>query len=295
MPWLPMVHGSLCLEENRHRGLSQMNLRSSTFSTPVCITLFGCFVWTASNSEYSEHIKYPKADVKPGEKTPLIRKTSTGLPIQEQQSQPTPSSSITNAARAISPLQHIADPEESRRAVSPQNVRGVRPSPNGPQSQPTTVNGRARRVPGGDDDGEGSTESAIRERGMSPDQARSLSPAASGGTPPVSIESMVKTVQQRRSESPLVDRERVKSPDAHEQQQPGVNGFSPAHDAKSDSVGNVTAELIRDLKARDAEVETLRRREAWMKVALVQATHAGFIYVNASPGDEELGVTDEQP
>jgi len=53
--------------------------------------------------------------------------------------------------------------------------------------------------------------------------------------------------------------------------------------------------LIRDVKARDAELERLRRREAWMKAALSQAMHAGFVYVNATLGDEDRGVADEQP
>src|SRR5712671_2003836 len=294
MPWLSMVHGSLCLEENHRRRLSQMNLRSFTFSRQVCISLFACFIRTAPNSEYSENIRFPNADpnaVKPGEET------STGLPVKEQQPQPTPPSSSTNAARGASPFQQVAGPEESRRAVSPQSRREARPSPNSLQSQPTSMNERVTRVPGGDDDGESSTESAIRGRVVVSDHARSLSSTASGMTPvgPVGIESMAKTVLQRRSESPIVDRERVKSPDAHEQRQPNVNGFNSAHDTKSGSAGNVTAELIRGLKARDAELETLRRREAWMKVALVQAAQAGFVYVNTSPGDEDLESTDEQP
>ena len=228
-----------------------------------------------------------------------MRKTSTGVPAQEQR----PSSSAgTNAARAASPLQQAADPEELRRAVSPQNARAQRPSPNELTSQPAGMNGKPRRVPRGEDDAEGSTESAIRERALSPDQARALSPYARGGTPtgPVSIESMVKTGQPQRSESPLVERERAKSPDAPNFGQSqsnitSVNGFTAAHGTKTGSTSDVSADLLRDLKTRDAELETLRRRQAWMKAALVQACHAGFVYVNASPGDDDRGVTDEQP
>jgi hypothetical protein len=164
------------------------------------------------------------------------------------------------------------------------------------------MNGKPRRVPRGEDDAEGSTESTIRERALSPDQARALSPYARGGTPtgPVSIESMVKTGQPQRSESPLVERERAKSPDAPNFGQSqsnitSVNGFTAAHGTKTGSPSDVSADLLRDLKTRDAELETLRRRQAWMKAALVQACHAGFVYVNASPGDDDRGVTDEQP
>jgi hypothetical protein len=258
------------------------------------------------NFENAEHIKYPKPDpsaVKPGDKTQLARKTSTGLPGQEQpQPQTMSSSSGTNPTRATSPSQQPADPEELRRAISPQNVRMQRPTPNGLPSQPLSVNGKPGRAPSGDDDGEGSAESAIRERALSPDQARARSPPVRAASPtgPISIESLVKTVQHQRSESPMVDRERAKSPDSqnHTPQQSNlasVNGFTPGHGTKPGSTGNVTAELIRDLKAREAELETLRRRGAWMMAMLAQASHAGFVYVNANPGDEDRGLTDEQP
>ena len=36
-------------------------------------------------------------------------------------------------------------------------------------------------------------------------------------------------------------------------------------------------------------------RETWMKAALSQAIHAGFVYVNANLGDEDHSVTAEQP
>lgn len=189
-----------------------------------------------------------------------------------------------------------------RRAVSPPNTRGQRPSPNGLPSQPA-INGKPRRVIGGEDDVESSTESVIRERALSPDQVRALSPPARGGTPtgPVSIESVVKPVQNLRSESPLIERERTKSPDTHiygQQQQPNpvsANGLTSVYGAKTGSTGNVTTDPIRDVKVRDAELEMLRRREAWMKAALSQAMHAGFVYVNANLGDEDRGITDEQP
>jgi hypothetical protein len=299
MLWLRTGHGSSCLEGNHRWAHRWRKLQLFTFSTQV--RSYHCdFIWTAPKFGNAEHIKYPKADpsaAKPGEKTTqLVRKSSAGPPTQEQP--PRPSSAGGHVAHTT-PFQQAADPEELRRAVSPQNTRTQRPSPNG---LPASVNGKPRRVIGGDSDVESSTESVIRERALSPDQVRALSPPARGGTPtgPISIESMVKTVQLQRSESPLVERERTKSPDAQNyvQQQPNLasaNGFTSAHGTKTGSVGVVTTDLIRDVKARDAELETLRRREAWMKAALAQALHAGFVYVNASPGDEDRGVTDEQP
>ena len=299
MPWLLTGHGSLCLEENHQQVHRRMKRRLSTSLTQVCISPL-LFYRTASKIVNPEHIKYPKTDpnaVKLGEKTTqLTRKSSAGPPSYEHPSRP--SSAAGNTANS-NPSQQAADPEELRRAVSPPNTRGQRPSPNGLSA---SINGKPRRVIGGDDDVESSTESVIRERALSPDQVRALSPPVRGGTPtgPISIESVVKPVQNRRSESPLVERERTKSPDAQNygQQQPNlasVNGLTSVHGAETGSAGSVTTDMIRDVKARDAELERLRRREAWMKAALSQAMHAGFVYVNANLGDEDRGVTDEQP
>jgi hypothetical protein len=135
----------------------------------------------------------------------------------------------------------------------------------------------------GDDDVESSTESIIREPALSPDQVRALSLPARGGTPtgPVSIESMVKPVQQQqRSESPLVECERTKSPEAQNygQQQPNLasaNGIT-VRNMKAGSASSITTDLIRDVKAHDVELETLRHHEAWMRAALAQALHAGL-------------------
>lgn len=245
----------------------------------------------------TKHIKYPKPDSnapKPGDKNQLTRKPSTGLPSQEQ-SQP---ATAFSGPRAASPYHQGNDPEELRRATSPPNARAQRTSPNGP-SHSAAVNGKPKRPYGGDDDGEGSTESVIRERALSPDQARARSPPSRTASPtgPVSIESLVKIVQHQRSESPLVERERGRSPDPQNYgpQQPNitsVNGFTHGHGTKPSSTGNVTADLIRDLKARETELETLRRREAWMTATLARASRAGFIYVS---GDEDQGPANEQP
>jgi hypothetical protein len=200
--------------------------------------------------------------------------------------------------RGASPFRQTNDSEELRRATSPPNARAQRPGPNGP-SPPAAVIGKQRRPYGRDGDGEGSTESVIRDRALSPDQARARSPPSRTASPagPVSIESLVKTVQPQRSESPLVERERGRSPDPpdHGSQQPNiasVNGFAHGHGTKPGSTGNVTADLIRDLKARESELETLRRREAWMTAALARASRAGFVYAN---GDGDQGPTEEQP
>lgn len=92
-----------------------------------------------------------------------------------------------------------------------------------------------------------------------------------------------------RSPSPIVDRSKPPL-DAFYQSSPSAtplnNGYTNSHghsQQKLGSTGNVTADLIRDYKAKEMEVEMLRKREAWMKTALLKASRSGFVQV-----DEEL-------
>jgi chromosome segregation ATPase len=86
-----------------------------------------------------------------------------------------------------------------------------------------------------------------------------------------------------RSPSPVVDRSRPPL-DAFYQPSggsPGANGNGNGHaQGKFGSTGNVTADLIRDYKVKEMEVETLRRREAWMKTALLKASRSGFVQLD---------------
>ena len=91
-----------------------------------------------------------------------------------------------------------------------------------------------------------------------------------------------------RSPSPVIDRSKP-PPDAFYRPSPGsptTNGFA---NVRPGSSGNVTAELLRDLKCKEAEVEALKRREAWMKSALSKASRSGFVY-----GDDDLDVDAEE-
>ena len=92
-----------------------------------------------------------------------------------------------------------------------------------------------------------------------------------------------------RSPSPIIDRSKP-PPDAFYQSSPSTtplcNNYTHSHghsQQKFGSTGNVTADLIRDYKAKEMEVEMLHKREAWMKTALLKASRSGFVQV-----DEEL-------
>ncbi|EJD03699.1 uncharacterized protein FOMMEDRAFT_105816 [Fomitiporia mediterranea MF3/22] len=172
---------------------------------------------------------------------------------------------------------------------------------------------------GSDEGGDSAAENSARERAMSPDASRSKSPSSqepvsmlarsmspqqmqmqgeaylpnANGQPqsPANMASiaMQRNAQRTRTPSPIVDRTRP--PDSYSQTGRSsptvVNGYSPGH-TRPGSTGNVTADLIRDLKVKEAEVETLKNRQAWMKAALRNATNAGF-----SLAEGEVDLNDE--
>lgn len=235
----------------------------------------------------TRHIKYPE-DPKT---TPGARRPSNPTPVQN-----TAAGAVVEAQRALSPTQHVVDQDE-RRAMSPTQTNGaarntVKPV-NGVAQQPFPGNkGKAPMRPKREDDDfgtEGSvdhTESGVtshreRDRAVSPEVGRATSPQ--NASRPISPLADPQTQQSlagasnelvgRRSASPIVDRSKGNS-------SPLTNGINKQHSASS---GNVNADLLNQLKARDSDIEALRKREEWMKLALRKATRAGYIH---GSGDE---------
>ncbi|KIJ21929.1 hypothetical protein PAXINDRAFT_165264 [Paxillus involutus ATCC 200175] len=104
-----------------------------------------------------------------------------------------------------------------------------------------------------------------------------------------------------RSPSPIMDRSKPPL-DAFYQSSPSgtpmVNGYAHSHgnsQHKFGSTGNVTADLIRDYKAKEMEVEMLRKREAWMKTALLKASRYGFVQVDEEAMEAEDLRLEESP
>jgi hypothetical protein len=90
-----------------------------------------------------------------------------------------------------------------------------------------------------------------------------------------------------RGSSPVVDRSKPPSDGYYAnagRASPTVNGVGGSHIRPGSSTGNVTADLIRDIKLKEAEIEEMRRKETWMKMTLKSATLSGF----TSGGDREL-------
>ncbi|KAI0654188.1 hypothetical protein C8Q70DRAFT_1142246 [Cubamyces menziesii] len=250
----------------------------------------------------TKHIKYPDSN-KPPPASLNGRKSTVGA--QSAQKAPVePGAQNTNAGRPISPsYEPGSESEEMRRAVSP---TGRSKTPNGViQPQQIASNKGKGRARDDEFDGESSPEHmepAMRESAVSPDGARAKSPSTTTGSravspsqgvssdvydpsgPQASLASvmMSRNGTNARSPSPVVDRTKGTLESFYKPSSPTVNGF--AH-TKPGSTGNLTADLIRDLKDKEAEVEALKKKEAWMKAALLKAERSGYIYAES---EEEL-------
>jgi hypothetical protein len=146
------------------------------------------------------------------------------------------------------------------------------------------------------------SQSAMQERAMSPDQAavvrakspsgpsRAISPIAqvdrdmNGPAHPMNMAgiAMARALNGRASPS-STDRSKPPADAYVKPQTPSptlVNGY-----ARGDSSGNITADLLRDLRAKDAEIEAMKKREGWMKAALTKARHSGFVYADEAGSD----------
>ncbi|KAH9857949.1 hypothetical protein C2E23DRAFT_864957 [Lenzites betulinus] len=244
----------------------------------------------------TKHIKYPDSN-KPPPSGGAGRKSQIGpQPIQK----PGFESGTPNANRPISPsYDHGSDTDTAQRAVSP---TGRVKTPNGTAVQTLASLKGKGRAHDEEFDGESSpenTEPAVRDSAVSPDNgARAKSPASRAVSPAQGVSadvydpngpqaSLASVIMSRngvnaRSPSPVVDRSKGPLDAFYKPSSPTVNGF--AH-TKSGSTGNPTADLIRDLKDKAAEVEALKKKEAWMKAALLKAERSGFIYAES---EEEL-------
>lgn len=144
-------------------------------------------------------------------------------------------------------------------------------------------------------DGDSSPEYATAaERAASPDQARAKSPNAFSSNramspvaqvtepydQPISMARAAMDINgAARSQSPMVA-ERSKSSlegsySGHKAGSPSLNGFAKG------SMSTATPDMTRE---HQADMETMKKREAWMKAALTKASRSGFVY----PEGEDL-------
>lgn len=258
-----------------------------------------------------EHIKYPDSS-KPPVSNNAARKSSinpqTGSAIQNSTS--SQNNGVISGERAISP--NSGDLQDPRRAISPtgpkkSNGLGTQLAQNGKPKRPRR-DGDDDLL--GTDDGHGTdataSESAHRTpspenvtRAKSPGSTRATSPALQMSGDTAAQPSIAARLQERtRSPSPIIDRSRP-PPDAFYNgvRSPTQNGFgrpgSSAGHGGHGSTGNITADLIRDLKAKEAEVDAMKIREVWMKVALSKASRSGFVYEDREASEGDLGLHED--
>lgn len=150
---------------------------------------------------------------------------------------------------------------------------------------------------------ENTTAGAPNSRAMSPYGGDAYASSATSTSQPANMASITMSRSghthgsslSARSPSPVVDRSNPPVdgfyPVGSGRVSPVVNGYAHSHSnhghGRPGSVGNVSAELLRELKTREAENDAMRKREQWLRAALRKATKAGFVYTGS--GDSETG------
>ncbi|CAK5280148.1 unnamed protein product [Mycena citricolor] len=226
----------------------------------------------------TKHIKYPANPPPAPQQQGVTRQASAN---------PAPSQLASAAARSGSPSVHLAgEPDDSRRAMSPPNMRKANGIANG---IPNGVRGGTPPVRPRREDVEDVelVDEPVRERTMSPEQpaaqrvkspafsvaSRAVSPTNGMSGEPPNMVSMSMPMGGRGS--PAVDRARP-SVEAPSSGSPTIASHT-GHGSRAGSVTNVNADLLKDLKAKELELEAVRRQMAWMKEALGKASKAGYV------------------
>jgi hypothetical protein len=253
-------------------------------------------------NEVVEHIKYPDP------KNAASQGSQGGNRRPPGQQQP---STQNSGQRPTSPPVS-SDTDEGRRAVSPP---GTRVMPLNSQMQPLNVqsigtgpNGSRPPRPPRDEQGamdlkevlEGVSDAEdARQRMISPETTRSKSPTDIGtrskspnGVPPgpqPSAAAMIMSHGMNSARSPSPGGAPAPSDAFIYNNKPSAltNGRTSPVVGRPGSTGNIAAEIMRDLHAKNAELETLRRRETWMRAALSKASKAGFSWKDLSLDDDD--------
>ncbi|KAF8898933.1 hypothetical protein BD779DRAFT_1464981 [Infundibulicybe gibba] len=221
----------------------------------------------------TKHIKYPdNKPGPPGQGIPTagpqnpMRKSSIPAPTVPQHQTTTSTGSSTLNGRSMSPTVQGSDggdPDERY------HQRGK--APMRPRRDDDDVMGT--------DDGTdaGTSESYTRERTMSPEQM---------GTPPIASRAKSPTMSvASRTVSPTNGSGEAMYGAG---QAPSMPGSRNGHGAGNGSAGNVTTDLIRDLKMKEVELGNVKRQVVWMKEALVKASRSGYIYSHPEPSDSPV-------
>ena len=268
--------------------------------------MFGSFYRLVRGAVSTEHIKYPDSSKPPQQTVPTgtnnTRKSSVTATNPQINRSGAQGSLVQSepGVQSVSP-QPSPDSEALRRTMSPTNT----PKTNDvqPGQYTTAEKGKAPMRPKREEeDSDGSDANGISERAISPEQrtrsptyvgtsgaSRAVSPVQRpgfGDDQPVSMTSVVMSTSKdgvsglaARSVSPTVDRSK-----------PPTDAFYTG--GGNDSPGTVTPQPnghIHDTPSPSASgIEDMKKREAWLKAALIRASRSGFIYADAQDPPEDL-------
>ena len=266
--------------------------------------MLGSFYRLVRGAPPTEHIKYPDSSKPPQHTVPNGTNNTRKISItaaNPQNSRPNTQNSLIQpepAVRSASPVQPSPDSEALRRTMSPTNA----PKTNDvqPGQYTSAEKGKAPMRPKREDeDSDGSDLNGAPDRAISPEQrARSPNYTGSGGASrtvspvqrpgfgddqPASMTSLVMSASRdglaARSVSPPVDRSK-----------PPADAFY--NSGRDDSPGITASQQnghIQNSPSPSASgVEDMKKREAWLKAALVRASRSGFIYADAQDPPEDL-------
>jgi hypothetical protein len=283
--------------------------------TSACFSRFALIICLIINLE---HIKYPESNKMPQQNVPSgtnnTRKssvtTTTPQPPRPTGSSPTHghsmSSSVINGMRAMSPNgAQSPDPEELRRAISPTGQQ--KPQANGISQGPFSSKDKGKNPvrPRREDDDHGGADSGAEagptaperpERAVSPEQrarspynqtTRAMSPGgqhngdeASGTLSMATVAAMTASSNGSvtRSLSPVVDRSKSSADQYYGGKSDSpVNGLVNGYMNGSQTSG-----------ADSLALDSMQKREAWLKAALVRASRSGFVYADLQETPEDL-------
>ena len=269
--------------------------------------MLGSFYRLVRGAISTEHIKYPDSSKPPQHTvqngTNNTRKSSVTAanPQANRPGAQGPLSQSDAGIRSISPAQPSPDSETLRRTMSPMNT----PKTNDihPGQYTSAEKGKAPMRPRREDeDSDVSDMAGAPERAISPEQrARSPTYAGTSGAiravspvqrpgfgddQPVNMTSIAVSASKdggpglaARSASPPVDRSK-----------PPADAFYAS--GRNGSPGTATPQPNGHIHSSPSpsasSVEDMKKREAWLKAALIRASRSGFVYADAQDPQEDL-------
>jgi len=252
----------------------------------------------------TEHIKYPDSTKPPQQTVPNGTNNTRKISVtatNPQTSRPNTQGSLIQpepGLRSPSPVQPSPDSEALRRTMSPTNT----PKTNDvqPVQYTSAEKGKAPiRPKREDEDSDASDLNGVPERAISPEQrARSPNYTGSGGASrtvspvqrpgfgddqPASMTSLVMSASRdglaARSVSPPVDRSKPPADAFYNSGRDGSPGIAPPQQ---------NGHIQNSPSPSASGVEDMKKREAWLKAALVRASRSGFVYADAQDPPEDL-------